>query len=576
MFDTVNRIVLAILLLAIPLACGCIPENEPEVEEQPRPVSVINLEVSEGQSHRVVTGVASPWKTEEIGFEVSGRIEWVIEPDMDIEGHVVDPESNEVLVAGTELARVEDEQYRLAVESSEAELEMAKRQVEASKVEIEQSIPADIAAADAEVALAKTNLDRLTGLREKNATSQSEVDQAQANFDTANAQRAQLDAKLAAANAELKSNEAKVRQSEQSLADANRQLKDTTLISSFRGQTAEVHVVPGSVVNAGEAVVTIQMMDPIKVEVEVSAAQSRQLNYRDILPVILPEENGASEPLPGFVYMIDTSADSQTRTFTLTLLVRNIKQRLDIPPEAADEKVARTADLWRVNFDFLPGTSADEMYIEGRSIHSDDQGFYVWKAENRKVNEPITEENRLMKVSKVYIKPGDRRIPFLGNWIFRQFEPVEEGSIDPETDLFVGELTVDDERGQPVVTEDFDGHLVFLDDQRWPLRPGDLVQVDLTGESNTTAGLFIPINAIVEDNGKKYVFVVDGEVGQKSIAQKIEVKISDQDDLAPSSTRVRIDSGNTGAIREGSKIISGGVHYLEDGEQVLIHSIDKM
>jgi multidrug resistance efflux pump len=85
--------------------------------------------------------------------------------------------------------------------------------------------------------------------------------------------------------AEIESLKSAVLQANQSLRDAQRNLEDCTLYSSFRGQVAEVSVVPGSVVKAGEPVVTLQMMDPIKIEMEVSAQQSRRLRRTDVHPV---------------------------------------------------------------------------------------------------------------------------------------------------------------------------------------------------------------------------------------------------------------------------------------------------
>ena len=54
-------------------------------------------------------------------------------------------------------------------------------------------------------------------------------------------------------------------------------------MGAFAGQVADVDVIPGSVVRRGQPAVTVQMMDPIKVEVEVAAATARRLNERGYL-----------------------------------------------------------------------------------------------------------------------------------------------------------------------------------------------------------------------------------------------------------------------------------------------------
>jgi hypothetical protein len=192
-----SKIIFLALMLLLP---ACRSEQQLPTNKQPRPVSVLESRATFGPQQQRATGVANPWKTEDIGFEVAGRVESVIEPDKDIKGRLIDPEGKQI-VAGTELARIEDDKFRLEVASSEARVEMAVRQVEATRVEIKQSIPSDIAAAEAEVKLAQINYDRASSLQSQNAISDSEVDQARANLDTAIARRAQLDAKRSAAQA---------------------------------------------------------------------------------------------------------------------------------------------------------------------------------------------------------------------------------------------------------------------------------------------------------------------------------------------------------------------------------------
>ena len=569
----------ALLILSCLFCNGC-ARRAVEESKQPRPVSVRELYETRGQQSQTVTGVAAPWKTEQIGFEVQGRIAWVIEPDRDIERQVLEPDRDiegqvfdgdrEIIVPGTILSHVEDEEFVLNVESAEAGLEVAKNRLQAAQVNAEKSIPADIVAADAEVELAEVTFKRQEKLSTTNAIAKSEVDESRAKYRTAKARREQLDAKQISANVQVTSEKLKVRQAENDLADAKRQLSDTKLFSSFRGQIAKVHVVPGSVVSPGEPVVTVQMMDPIKVELEVSAAQSRRLQYRDVLPVFLTDRYGEIRPASGYVYMIDTAADPRTRTFTLTLLVRNEKTNLP-NPNGKTEAIARTTQLWPANFDFLPGNKEKTFSIEERSIQRDDNGQFIWRAKNRVMNESITDENRLLKVEKVYIKVSDRRIPFLGNWVFRGFEPVEEGTIDPKKDLFVGAITVDE--GKP---EDFDGDSILMDDERWSLRPGDLVQVDLSGSKNLSAGLFVPMNNVVEKGGKKYIFVVDGNEGDTTTAKQVEVKVSKSGgEFSPASAQLRIEPVDNNSLAPGSKIITGGVHYLQNGDQVRIQSIQR-
>jgi hypothetical protein len=84
-----SKIIFLALMLLLP---ACRSEQLVPTNKQPRPVSVLELRATVGPQQQRATGVANPWKTEDIGFEVAGRVESVIEPDKDINGRLVDPE----------------------------------------------------------------------------------------------------------------------------------------------------------------------------------------------------------------------------------------------------------------------------------------------------------------------------------------------------------------------------------------------------------------------------------------------------------------------------------------------------
>ena len=96
----------------------------------------------------------------------------------------------------------------------------------------------------------------------------------------------------------------------------------------------------------GERVVTVQMMDPMKVEFEVSAERARQMRYKDSLEVILPLPDGSTVREEALVYMTDAVADSSTRTFTITLLVRNRQIPAVVPEDVDTESLVKTRDIW--------------------------------------------------------------------------------------------------------------------------------------------------------------------------------------------------------------------------------------
>ena len=324
------------------LAGGCRPDEQSESTAErrlPRPVSVIQLEEFDPGRVDRVTGLAGSWKTEDLGFEVSGRVSFVIEPERDVDGDVftvvgdgeMAERSRRPAVQGTLLAKLNDSRYQYTVNSVRAQIETAKQQKRAAEIEATSVIPAERDAAIADLAYTKSEVDRNRPMVESRAVSRAEFERTVARYAAAQAKVAQVDATKQAKEAEVASLQAKIDELGGTLDQALRDVADCELRSPFRGQVAQVHVIAGGVVQPGQPVVTVQMMDPIKVELEVSAATSRRLNYRDLVAVIIPQPTVAGQhigsPTTGLtsehrqraiVYTIDPVADPVTRTFTVT------------------------------------------------------------------------------------------------------------------------------------------------------------------------------------------------------------------------------------------------------------------
>ncbi len=322
-----------------------------------------------------------------------------------------------MLTPGTALARLDDERYRIAVGAAQAAVEVAMRRSEAIRVDVEQGIPARLAAAEMERDLAELECKRANQLATRSAISQSDLDQARTTLGTAAAHVSIRQAELAVKQADLRSAAAQIQQAEQQLAEAARDQRDTTLYSSFRGQVAQVHVVPGSYVAEGQPVLTIQMMDPIKVELELSAAMSRRFRYGDTVRLYGAGSENKRVPLTGFVYMTDPVADPNTRTFTVTLLVRNQKVPPWIPADLTEQQFAHTNEIWPLNVEPIVGGGVALM-VEASAIHRDQEGAFLWKVTNRHIGDVSTEACRLLDVTKVRVTPGRQTVPFLGTWTF--------------------------------------------------------------------------------------------------------------------------------------------------------------
>jgi multidrug efflux pump subunit AcrA (membrane-fusion protein) len=457
---TLYKIVTSLSLLASIAIVGCKnskTDDGSNIAKAPRPVSVMTLIRSTPKSSYSASGIAKSWKTENIGFEVAGRVQWVLEPGENIDGRITDPDGN-LVQPGTPLANIEPDRYQIAVESAEANLEVARLAKEGIAIQLSDSIPAELDAAAADLKLAEIEFDRMEGLNRQNAISRSEYDQAKNRVQQGQAAIQSLLANEKRSKAELKSAESQIRKAEQTLKDARRDLANTTLYASYQGQISEVNVVPGSVVSAGSPVLTLQMTNPIKVEVELSAKQSRVMRRRRSAPVVYKLPSGKPRKTNAIIYNMDASADPSTRTFTMTLLLLNEQFRDELPDSIEARTVARSADVWPVRLNYMMGTPDGVTLVEESAITRKDGAAFIHVITNAKLRETLPE---IVKVRRQRIVENELRIPFLGNWVFRSISFIGDDGSPEDVDLdlmYVGKL-------EPIegTLDNWDGESIVLD-----------------------------------------------------------------------------------------------------------------
>jgi multidrug efflux pump subunit AcrA (membrane-fusion protein) len=476
-----------------------------------------------------LTGSAESWKREDIGFEVAGRVLSVVEPGIDIEGRIFDEEGN-VLSEGTVLAEVDSKRYLIAAKQ-------AQTAAEAARTELEEVIPQQLAEAEAALALADKELERYTNLVSTQSASQQQLDVAETAQKAAAAKVAQVQALQATKAALLNTALATVEQAEVNIADCK-------LTSPFTGQIARVHVIPGGYVLPGQPVATVQMMDPMKVDIAVSPETDARVNYNDLVRVFTP--NG--DPLEGYVYLKDTFADPGTRTFLITLLVRNRRIEIGVPEELEAEAVARCRNLWKLDKPEVGGSG--NYYAEMNAIQQDDGGHFVWKVENLTVKQLYEDFDPVLTVRKVPVTRGEGRVPVLQVFTFGELTDI--GDLDPSKDVLAGKISGDLK----------DGGTVVLVRDRWAVRPGDVVRVDLKG-TQPQEGFYVPEDSIQSDGGRNYVAVVQEASDDTQQVQFVSVQ--------PRETvgrLQRIEAVSEGGLQAGMKVIVAGAHYVADGESV--------
>jgi hypothetical protein len=113
------RLVASLSVIAVLFsACAERGSNDIAPPMKPRPVTVLKLEKQDFALEKRLTGSVSLYREEKVGFEVSGRVLWVLDEGKEVEGPAFDEHGREVR-PGQVIAKVDDTRYRLQVEATE-------------------------------------------------------------------------------------------------------------------------------------------------------------------------------------------------------------------------------------------------------------------------------------------------------------------------------------------------------------------------------------------------------------------------------------------------------------------------
>jgi hypothetical protein len=318
-------------------------------------------------------------------------------------------------------------------------------------------------------------------------------------------------------------------------------VEECVLVAPFAGQVSTVRAYPGAVVAAGTPVLDHVIMDPIKVVVAVSPAADRRIRYRDAVNVYPP---GRREPTLGLVWLKDTVADPVTRTFKVQAMIRNY--RVAPRPSADLAMLPRIADLTMVAR--LDASDPEgPLAIQDRALVTNDLGEFVWRAE--KVATPGAEAAQyiVFQIKKVRVLAGKRSREIFGFLVIHELE-------DPGPLLLGDQLAIGVPKGVR------DGGRVVYYSERWLVRPGDIVDVDLA-ERPVEPGFFVPVQAIYAEGDDRFVFAVEREQGGP-VASRLRVSVTDQ-----VGELVRIEAPELG---DGLEVVVEGSQYLVPGSAVQV------
>lgn len=487
--------------------CG---DGDVENSMRSRPVTVLELFERDFAREHTLTGSVNLYREERIGFEVTGRVLSVLDQGREVRGPAFN-EDGELVRRGDQIATMESTRYRRQQDALEARLDAARR---------------DLDVTEAQVTLARQTLDRQKQVLAEGAGAQQAVDNAQSAFDQATAQ--------------FLARQATVTEVFERLERAREDFEDTTLYAPFSGRITATHVSEGAVVDAGTSVVTLTLMDPVHLQVEVSADDEREIQTGD-RAIIYPKDplqNGARIPVNAIVFEKGAVADPQLRTFRIDIIVRNQRRLLS-------QLDPRVAGLPVVN-DWLPVVREFQgepgpLFVPTDSVLREGGRTFVLRLPGVSFN-PGAERSAVGRhiPDKVEITLGTQYTTVI-NWNFRSL--LESGDL-AEGDFLALHPTSEH------------AHAVAIGRPQWLLRPRDLVPVKFT-LSASPPGFYVPTSAItLSDNGEA-VFVVENG---RAVERPVSVRETFEE--------LRRIEGE--GIAEGVLVIVGGVHYVSDDQPVTI------
>jgi RND family efflux transporter MFP subunit len=502
----------ATALLAALLLGACSPETPTSATAaQPRPVKVLTLSERDFRRESNLTGLVSLYREQSIGFEVSGRVLSVLDLGLQVEGPALD-QDGQLVRSGDVIAAIDDTRYRLQVETLQARLESEEQ---------------NLGAMDAELERAQKTLERQKRILKQGAGNQQAVDDANSAYLSQAARQRQQ--------------QARVRETVEQLNKAKEDLEDTVLRAPFSGRITATHVAQGAVVDAGSPVVTLSLMDPIQVQVAVSADHDRRIQTGD-RAFLYPEDplklDGSPLELPALVFEKGSVADPDTHTFRIDLMARNQRLRIDaFDPE--------TAGLPLVE-EFLPVArryqgEAGPLYVPVESLYREDGRDYLLRLPGVGFRDDTRRDAVGRHVpERIAVELSDDYLT-VAKWNFR--------SLQQDGGLREGDFVVLGPRA-----EYLDG--LAIGRPQWLLRPGDLVPVRFLLDT-TPRGFYVPVDAITLVDGQHAVFVLDTGVARLRPVSVHEIY-----------GELRRIEGE--GIANGTEVITGGMQFVSDGEAVRV------
>jgi len=298
-------------LSIIVLAAGCSPRVSTQ-SEVVRPVKTMVVTAGEDLHVRSFPGRVEASRKVELAFQVPGVL---VKLPVKEGQHVA---------KGDLIAQLRQDEFQARLKTLQGQLDQARAALRALRAgerpEQRLRLEAQVRAAEARLANARTELNRYDRLLQSRAVSRAEYDLRLTAFRVAEedhqAAVQMLEKGTIAREEDIDAKEAAVRGLEGQVVGANIQLEDTTLHAPYDGVIAKRFVEQNQNVRAKEPVVKFQDVDEIDVAVDVpETVMAADLRSADIVQLLAEFSGAPGLQFPVHIREIAQRADPTTQTF---------------------------------------------------------------------------------------------------------------------------------------------------------------------------------------------------------------------------------------------------------------------
>jgi membrane fusion protein, multidrug efflux system len=300
------------------LASACTRQASPQ-PDLARPVKTMVVAAGEGLHVRSFPGKAEASKKAELAFQVSGLL-------------VKLPiKEGQNVAKGELIAQLRQDEFEARLKSLQGQLDQARATLRAlqagDRPEQRLRLEAQVRAAAAQLANARTENNRAQQLIRSNAISRADADRARTTYQVAQedhkAALQMLEKGTIAREEDIEAQEGVVRGLEGAVVEANIQLADCTLRAPYDGVIAKRFVEPNQNVKATEPVVKFQDVDEIDVAVDVpESVMAFDLRSADIVELVAEFSAVPGLRFPVQIKEVAQRADPITQTFRVRVTMK--------------------------------------------------------------------------------------------------------------------------------------------------------------------------------------------------------------------------------------------------------------